>query len=436
MVIRFILFISCFLLSEALLSQCTLTYAGKITDGDTKELLKGAVVELKDIGVKVVTDTNGIFMVKGLCSGHYDVTITHVGCQPLTTHIHINDDYEKEYQLPHAYNQLEAVTVVTNNINVINSSDLKAQQLDALKGLSLGETIKNIPGVSVLQTGTNIYKPVIHGLHSSRVLIINNGIRQEGQQWGNEHAPEIDANLANRISVVKGAATIRYGGDAIGGVVLVEPKLLRLVPGVGGEFNLGAFSNNRMVSFSSMIDGNFKKNNAISWRLQGTVKRGGNSKTPNYWLDNSGIQEYNFSVAAGYKKNNWGTDVFYSQFNTKLGIFSGSHIGNLTDLVNAINSVSPPDYITNAGFTYRIDRPYQKVQHHLLKSKTYLNTGAIGRLNVIASFQYNNRLEFDKKRFQSSEDVPQLDLSIGTAGLDILWKTNTAVVFSFLITNL
>ncbi|MEN9547511.1 MAG: hypothetical protein RIR12_102 [Bacteroidota bacterium] len=421
MLIRITTLLVSVFISLSLQSQCTLQYAGKITDGDTKEILKGAVVTLKDVGVKALTDSNGNFMIKGLCAGHYDVIISHVGCQPLLTHIHINDDYEKWYELPHAVNQLEAVKVMSHNINVVNPTEIKGAQLDALKGLSLGETIKNIPGVSLLQTGTNIYKPAIHGLHSSRVLIINNGIRQEGQQWGNEHAPEIDANLASRISVIKGAGTIRYGGDAIGGVVLVEPKLLRLVPGIGGEVNVAAFSNNRQLSIAGILDGNLTKNNAISWRLQGTIKKGGNSKTPQYWLDNSGLEEYNFSAAVGYKKTNWSSELFYSQFNTKLGIFSGAHIGNLTDLMTAINSTTPPDYITNVGFTYRIDRPYQKVQHHLLKSKTLLSTGAIGRINVTASFQYNNRLEYDKKRFQSSEDVPQLDLSIATAGLDIIW---------------
>jgi iron complex outermembrane receptor protein len=176
-----------------------------------------------------------------------------------------------------------------------------------------------------------------------------------------------------------------------------------------------------MGVLSGIIEGNLVRHPAFSWRLQGTVKRGGNARTPHYWLDNSGVEEINFSATAGWRKNNRGSEIFYSQFNTRLAIFSGSHIGNVTDLINAINSSEPPDYVRNAGFSYTIDRPYQKVQHHLLKSRTYWNTGTIGRLNVVASFQYNNRMEYDKKRFQSSEDVPQLDLSIATAGADIVW---------------
>jgi iron complex outermembrane receptor protein len=198
--------------------------------------------------------------------------------------------------------------------------------------LSLGESLQRITGVSVLQTGNNIYKPVIQGLHSSRVLILNNGIRQEGQQWGSEHAPEIDPYVANRLTVIKGASSVRYGGDAIGGVVLVEPRLLQYNPELNGELNLAAFSNNRQGVLSAMFEGGLDKSGLNAWRLQGTVKRGGNAKTPAYWLQNSGVEEFNMSAAAGWKKKEKGLELFYSLFNTRLGIFTGSHIGNLTDL--------------------------------------------------------------------------------------------------------
>jgi iron complex outermembrane recepter protein len=403
------------------LAQCTLQFSGKVTDEDTKEVLIGATIKIEEIRIQVETNKEGFFLIKGLCPGHYDISISHVGCKTTLTHIHIKDDFVQNYSLPHEQGKLADITITSTSNYAKASDELKGKTLEATKGLSLAESLKKITGVSVLQTGVNIYKPVIHGLHSNRVLILNNGIRQEGQQWGNEHAPEVDTYIANRIALIKGASTMRYGGDAIGGVILVEPKLLRVAPGVGGEFNVGAFSNNRMIALSGIVEGNSKKLPMLSWRLQGTLKRGGNAKTPNYWLDNSGMQEDNFSATAGWRTKNWGTELFYSQFNTKLAIFSGSHIGNVTDLITAINSKEPPDYIKNVGFTYTIDRPYQQVQHHLLKSKTYFNTGNIGRLNIIAAFQYNNRLEFDKKRFQSSDNSPQLDLSIASASTDIVW---------------
>jgi len=421
MVLRFFFFFFVIMHNaNYIFSQCNLRYSGKIMDSDTQELLEGATIEIKEINYRASTKKEGVFKIEGLCPGHYDVIISHVGCETLYIHIDLKNDFLQDYALPHASGQLREVTLNSAG-KLFSAMYISGRDLEASRGLTLGESLKKVTGVSVLQTGSNIYKPVIHGMHSNRVLILNNGIRQEGQQWGNDHAPEVDPYIADRVAVIKGAATIRFGGDAIGGAVIIEPKPLRSQPGVGGEINLGGFSNNRMGVMSGIFDWNAPKRTALSLRLQGTVKRAGNAKTPNYWLSNSGMAEYNFSSTAGWRKKKWGTELFYSQFNTKIGIFSGSHIGNLTDLMNAITNNEPPDYIRDVGFSYVIERPYQDVQHHLLKSKTFFSTGNIGRLNIIGSFQYNNRKEYDKKRFQSSEDVPQLDFSIATGGLDVVW---------------
>lgn len=405
------------------MAQCTLTLSGHITDAETKEHLENATVTIKELKLTVTSNSKGEFSIKGLCAGNYTLQVTHAGCAPVEKHIHLKTDVETDIEVSHAAAQLGEVVVTGNQsaASTTASNEIKGKVLESTRGLSLAESIKRISGVSVLQTGTNIYKPVIHGLHSQRILILNNGVRQEAQQWGSEHAPEIDPFIANRISVIKGSSALRYGGDAIGGVILVEPKLLRTDPGTAGEFNFNAFSNNGMGVASAMLEGNSAKHPAFSWRLQGTYKRGGNARTPDYWLANSGLQEINFSVAAALKEKNRGVELFYSQFNTKLGIFSGAHIGNVTDLWFAIQSKEPPDYIRNEGFTYAIERPYQQVQHQLLKFKAWKNTGAIGRLNVVVSGQYNNRDEYDQKRFASSSDAPQLSMSIATGIADVVW---------------
>jgi iron complex outermembrane receptor protein len=119
-----------------------------------------------------------------------------------------------------------------------------------------------------LKTGSSVSKPVIHGLHSNRVLILNNGIRQEGQQWGSEHAPEIDPFIATQLTVIKGANSVRYGSDAIAGVILVEPAPMPDSAGIRGELNLVGFSNNREGVVLAIAEQRFEKNKALSWRLQ------------------------------------------------------------------------------------------------------------------------------------------------------------------------
>lgn len=412
--------------SFGLSAQCYLRIEGTVTDPDTHEMLADAEIQIPNLNKKVLSDSTGHFLFEGICPGIYDLQIFHGDCEPVTLHIHLKDDFKQTIQLTHFYNSLEQVTVSSNlqKQGASASSELKGQDLEQTRGLSLGEALKKIAGVSNLQTGTNIYKPVINGLHSSRVLIINNGIRQEGQQWGSEHAPEIDPYIANKLTVIKGAASIRYGGDAIGGVVLVEPKTLPRLQGVTGEINTAFFSNNRMVVMSGILEGNLRKISPLSWRVQGTLKRGGNAQTPDYWLQNSGVAEYNFSAAAGWNRDKWGTELFFSSFDTHIGIFTGSHIGNTTDLINAINTGNPPGYITDVGFSYEIDRPRQQVRHYLIKSNSFFQTGNAGKLNVILATQYNSRQEYDLKKFASSANVPQLDLQISTYTGELVWDHN------------
>jgi iron complex outermembrane receptor protein len=409
------------LLPTGLVAQCLLSFSGKVEDQDTHESLPGAVITIRELKQQRVADAKGSFRFDGLCPGNYNIEVSHADCQPLSLHIHLKEDLKLDIPMPHKAGELSEVVVTgiqrTKQGGV--TAELKGRALDATRGMTLGESLKQLTGVSVLQTGTNIYKPVIHGLHSNRVLILNNGIRQEGQQWGSEHAPEIDPFIANRITVIKGASSIRYGGDAIGGVILVEPKLLRYVPGINGEVNLAAFSNNLQGVVSAMLEGNAVRLPALAWRLQGTAKRGGNARTPGYWLGNSGVEEFNGSATLGWRRDKWGVEGYYSIFHTRLGIFTGSHIGNVTDLINAINNEEPPDYIKDLPFTYRIDRPYQWVQHHLVKGKAYYQTGAYSKLNLVLSGQYNRRREYDIVR--SERQNPQLELDLATLIADLAW---------------
>ena len=411
-----------FFFGNKVLSQCTLEFSGYILDMDTRQKIEGASIKIKELNRLTTSNDSGLFAFRGLCPGTYTVDITHTNCQPQQLHIHLKEDLHQDVELPHSANQLAEV-VVKGRVVVIAAtvvSELKGKALEATRGLSLGESLKQISGVNVLQTGNNIYKPVINGLHSSRVLILNNGIRQEGQQWGSEHAPEIDPFLASRLTVIKGSASIRYGGDAIGGVILIEPKALPYgVEGISGELNTGIFSNNRQGVVSAMIESSGKRLKSLAWRLQGTAKRGGNAHTPGYWLANSGVEELNMSATIGLQKEQKGLELFYSIFSTQLGIFTGSHIGNITDLTYAINASEPPDYIKNVGFTYKIERPYQSVRHQLVKLKAFNQTGKFSKLSLVGSFQENLRQEYDIVRTPRSN--PQLELTLYTSALEIIW---------------
>lgn len=400
---------------------CNIKLSGHVEDVDTKEKLQAATVSIKENGKQIITDEKGDFVFTGLCTGDYTVLITHASCDSVEKKIRLTKDYHMDIWLPHTRKVLGDVIVDAQKgiANTGFKKELSGRAMEETKGLSLAEALSKINGVTMLQTGSTISKPVIHGLHSNRILTINNGVRQEGQQWGNEHAPEIDPFIADKLIVIKGVDELRYGSDAIGGVILVEPKPLRNIPGYAAEINTAYFTNNRQYVVSAVFEQQFKKQPAFRYRVQGTYKKGANATTPNYRLNNTGSEEKNFSITAGWKKEKFNTELFYSHFATKVGIFSGSHIGNLTDLLNAIASTRPDDVFLGQN-TYKIQRPYQDVTHDLLKSKTLFFKGE-HKFTVLLAGQFNQRKEFDIVRSSTNKN-PQLDLSISTITEDISWE--------------
>ena len=410
------------LTKNATAQECDLRLSGIVYDGATQQPLAGATVRLESSNKIAITNKSGVYRFTKLCSGNYRIKITHVGCLPLETTVSLNSDLlNYNFNLLHSSEQLSEVVVsskLERDINAIKSS-LDSLDMQKTKGGTLGEMLRQLSGVSVLQTGSTVFKPVIHGLHSQRVLILNNGVRQEGQQWGAEHAPEIDPLVAANLTVIKGAGALKYGADAIGGAVLVEPRSLDIDAGLRAEFNSIYFSNNRMGLLNAIVEHGGTEKSAWSWRTHLTYKRGGNARTPDYWLHNTGVEELNYSLHAGYQTEKTKAEFFFSAFNSTIGIFWGAHIGNLTDLENAIKSEKPLFNIDE--FNYQIGRPRQEVAHYLIKSKLTRELDKNRRINFWLSHQENFRQEYDRALIANTAE---LDLNLGTTTADINYETN------------
>ena len=421
-----------FLIQANLFAQsdtlCKSMLTGKIIDEHDKSPLEFANIYILEIQKGGVSDSNGFYKIENICDGNYTIKISHVGCSPIETKITIKGKTTKNFYPEHHTEILKDVEVSAKKPieqTTQTKNEVSDEKFNQSKGQSLGDALKNITGVTTLNTGNSISKPIIHGMHSNRILILNNGIRQEGQQWGIEHAPEVDPFIANTISVIKGANSVRYGSDAIAGVVLVETKPMRDSAGIGGEVNLVGMSNGKAGTASAYLEGNFNKLKAFSWRVQGTLKQGGNISAPNYILINTGLKEYNFSYALAWTKEKYGTEIFYSQFNTTFGIFGASHIGNITDLKTAFESPVP---LETGNFTYDIGRPRQHTEHELLKLKSFIKTGSIGKLSIIYARQYNLRYEYDKHTPLNDSlkalNRPDLKFEITSHTADLIWEHN------------
>lgn len=412
---------------------CNLTLTGHVYLSDTTKLnATGASVKVDGSSMGAIADSMGNFSVSGLCPGRHRITVSYQDYRTLDSVFVIRQNATLNFLLFSAAEQMGSVTVVgevlkKDEITTAVKSILAGAQLEATRGLSLGESLKSIAGVNSLQTGPSISKPVIHGVYSNRVLIMNNGVRQEGQSWGNDHAPEIDPFIATKMTVIKGAASIRYGSDAIGGVVLLDPKEMPVKPGIGGEVNLVGMTNGRIGAASGYVEGaSGGKLDGLSWRVQGTVKKAGNAKTADYYLNNTGYNENDFSAALQYDKPHYGGALYFSQFDTRIGIAQASVADNAADLQQLIARGRP---LSDGDFSYSFRRPYQTVKHQLAKVSGYLNLPAsLGRLEAVYAYQRDTRKEYDANPSDNSDtslntdNIPDLNFQLNTATVDLIWE--------------
>lgn len=416
-------------------NNCSYNFKGLVFDSITNTQLE-AIIIFPEKNKTVFSNTSIGFSIDSVCVGSYEYYVELLGYKTIKATVYIPQTKKLDIYLAPATIDLKTFTKVEHKreeIEALNKIVLKDIELTKAQGTTLGEGLKSISGVNILSTGSNIVKPVIHGMHSNRILILNNGVRQEGQNWGSEHAPEIDTYLATSLSVIKGANAVRYGSDAIAGVILVEPKKLNDINKLGGEINMVGFSNGIGAASSGIIEYSPKKINAIKARVQGTMRKMGNVHTPNYILSNTGVIEKNYSAAFGYVKENYGVELFRSSFNTEVALFKGSHIGNLTDLDYAFTQAKPRKEFIDS-FTYKIDRPKQLIVHELNKANAYYFSPRLGKFTFVYAYQTNKRSEFDAHRqrnnYEAAKNKPELQFNLTTQTADFIWEHHVIRGFS------
>ncbi len=394
-------------------AQTTYKIEGKIIDFHDKVPLKNARITLGN--ESLTSDEDGKFVFSSIAKGTYTLTANHPDCDMFSQVLTVNKNMDLTLRLEHHTADIEAVTIhgVHKNANILIVKTLDQKTLERNSSENLGNILTNISGVGGLKTGNNIVKPIIHGLYGSRISIINNGVKMAEQEWGAEHAPNIDANQFEHIDVIKGASALKYGSDAIGGVVLLIPETFKKIDTLKGSANLAGISNGRGVSFDLKLVKTWENNWAV--KANGGFRKTGDLHTPDYNLMNTGLQFNSFGFTVQNTGFLQGISFDYSLTNQELGIFRGSHIGNLEDFYKVLNSDKP---IYERDFSYSIDNPKQNVEHHLAKISGYKRFQELGKISVDYSFQYNHRQEFDLRRGELSE-IPSLDLELFTNQLNL-----------------
>ena len=209
--------------------------------------------------------------------------------------------------------------------NTIGTADIAKNLGNTFAGM-----LEQVSGVSMIQTGSTIAKPVVHGMYGNRLLIMNNGVRQQGQQWGVDHAPELDASAAGRVTVVKGAEAVRYGSEALGGVVLMDAQPLpygqrKIMGKLSGLYG----SNGRKYAVTQHLSQSFPLfGGDAAWRAQGTYVNGGDRSTGSYLLNNTGMREVTASAAMGWRNSRLELQGFYSFYSTQVGVLFSAQMGD------------------------------------------------------------------------------------------------------------
>lgn len=382
--------------SDVVTANVVLT--GKVTEAKTDKPLAGAVIYLHEAKTGCISDANGNFKTPAVPVGKYLVEVSYQGFTSVLEVMDIGQSAVKNFALKETFIENEAVTVTgvasagkvrqsAQPVSIVKRTDLlHTSSMNVIDALS-----KLVPGVSGLSTGPAISKPVIRGLGYNRVVTVHDGVRQEGQQWGDEHGIEIDEYSIQKIEVLKGPASLFYGSDAMAGVV----HLITNVPVEQGTMKgnlMGSFiDNNGLYGGSGNLAGHLK--NGFNWNVYGTTKSAADYQNKyDGKVLNSRFFEKNFGGYIGINKS-WGySHLLVSSFNQKLGVVEGAR--DSASGAFLVYAETPQVHkATDAELNSReLLNPYQHVTHVKIASD---NNFAIGkdRLAINIGYQRNQRRE-------------------------------------------
>ena len=303
------------------------------------------------------------------------------------------------------------VTGVTGNTKLKYAtapvSIVTPQELRATASTNIIDAISHEPGVSQLTTGGSISKPIIRGLGYNRVVVISDGVRQEGQQWGDEHGVEVDCNSVGTVEILKGPASLMYGSDAMAGVVILHaPAMLaegEMRANVGSEYQ----TNNGLFNYNLSFSGNQR---GIVWdaRYSDKMAHAYKNKYDGYvpgsqFRERAGRAMFGLSKKWGYSK------LAFTAYHLTPGIIEGERDTETGELLRDEGF---------SGHSYGKSLPFQQVKHYKLVWDNNINLSS-GTLKTIIGYQHNRRQEYEE-----SPDEYALFFKLHTLTYDLRYLTH------------
>ena len=378
-------------------------FTGRVLDAATGEALPGSTVLFDDLKQGTATGADGSFNFANLPRGRFMVQVRSLGYNTITQTVDTGNGQPLDIKMTVAATEIGQVVVtgVSQATQLrrspVPTSVVDHTRLNQTSASNLVDAIAHTPGVSQITTGAAISKPVVRGLGYNRVITLNNGAKQEGQQWGDEHGIEIDEFSVDRAEIIKGPGSLLYGSDAMAGVInFIAPD--PVAEGhITGLATASYQTNNHQQGYSFQNAGNL---NGVNWLVRGTRKVAGDYQNRyDGRVYNSGFNEYDANGYVGVNKS-WGySHLTFSTFNQRLGLTDGARdslSGRFLHHVATGNGTSVTMPVSNDELRgYHLDVPQQQINHLRLGTDNNLILGQNGgRLTFQASYQQNLRREY------------------------------------------
>ena len=375
--------------------------SGKVTDKQTGETLPGVNIYLPDLKTGAVSGPDGTYTIKLLPLSKVLVQASLIGFKLVAEKIDLATTSTLDFAMEESVNELNEVVVTglsksaEKNRTPTPITTLSQAELKEMPSSNIIAAIATLPGISQVTTGSAISKPVIRGLGTNRVVTVNDGVRQEGQQWGDEHGIEVDEYAVDKVEILKGPASLAYGSDAMAGVIHMLSAPTLPDGQTTANFLVNYQTNAGLIGYSANLTGNRK---GFIWdaRYSNKSAHAYRNRYDGY-VFNSGFKENGFNGLVGLNKS-WGySHLQFSAYSLTPGITEGdrdSSTGRFLKPV-ALNDSSAGEAIASDDDlqSYSLFTPYQEIRHY----KAVLNNSFVlgdGILKAVVGFQQNQRKEY------------------------------------------
>ncbi|WP_201977875.1 TonB-dependent receptor [Hymenobacter rubidus] len=375
---------------------------GRVTDAATGEPLPGANIIFDDLKQGTAAGPDGSFSFSSLPRGRFTVQVRSLGYNTVTQTVDTGSGQSLDFKLTVAATEIGQVVVTgVSQATQLRRSPIPTTVVDRTRlnqtsASNIVDAIAHTPGLSQITTGAAISKPVVRGLGYNRVITLNNGAKQEGQQWGDEHGIEIDEFSVDRAEIIKGPGSLLYGSDAMAGVInFLAPE--PIAEGhITGLATASYQTNNHQQGYSFQNAGNIK---GFNWLARGTRKVAGDYQNRyDGRVYNSGFNEWDANGYVGVNKS-WGySHLTFSTFNQRLGLTEGARDPQtgrfLKDVPSGDSALSVP--VSDADLRgYGLAVPQQQINHLRVGTDNSFVLGSNGgRLALQVSYQQNLRREY------------------------------------------